>query len=273
MDNKNPLHGPPLNSRPSIRDPAQNIHGNVVNDIFMYPCTTLLANHLEGWNVSHISAANSNPYLYMYPLLQMAARDLSTSIRKIRSTHNKIISMHTHGEEHNLIRLFWGTKPMTKDLMYRTATLSSKIDDFTDFVRDLQGLQKMYPKIQGPEYDETLLYISEVLDDGRRATRMVQDLTQSEIGLWSMEVSERSIEETASVIRLTQLAFIFVPLSFVTSLYGMNVKEISGDGVRIWVFFVTAICVMFLVLSIWLNAGLRKIYQRCVRIILPWLPK
>lgn len=258
MYNTKPLHGPPLNSRPSIHVPAQNICGEVVNDIFPHACTTL-ANHLKDWNVSHIAAANSNPYLYIYPLLQMAARDLSTSILEIRYTHNEIVSIRTRGDEHNLIRFFRGSKRMTKALMNHNAALSSELDDFTDFVGDLQGLQKMYPEVQGPEYDEILLYIREVLDDGRRATRMVQDLTQSEIGLQSMEASQRSIEEAVSVKRLTQLAFIFIPLSFVTSLYGMNVKEISGDGVRIWVFFVTAICVMFLVFFMWLLARLVEI--------------
>lgn len=53
---------------------------------------------------------------------------------------------------------------------------------------------------------------------------MVQAITQSEIGLWSIKASQRSIDETLSVKMLTQLAFI-IPLSFVTSLYEISVKR------------------------------------------------
>lgn len=48
-----------------------------------------------------------------------------------------------------------------------------------------------------------------------------------------------SIEQAARTTRLTQLAFIYVPLTFVTSIFGMNVKEISEPLPPLWVCFVT----------------------------------
>ena len=111
-----------------------------------------------------------------------------------------------------------------RNLIYEAADLCSKLDEFTDIVRDLEGLQRMYPKARRPQHDEIMAYFKVVLDDGRRETRMVQALTQSGIGPWLIEASQRSIDETLSVKRLTQLALIFIPLSFVTSLYGISFK-------------------------------------------------
>lgn len=206
-----------------------------------------LTNHFETWNANHIAAANNNSYLYIYPLLHMTAQDFSVGINGIRTHYNTAISRRW-------VQTANDRREMVEDLMYEAAALSSALDHVTDFVQDLEGLPNMHPEAQEAKYHEVLAYWREVLNDGRRVTRMVQSHTQSEIGLWTIQASQRSIKEAVSVKRLTLLAFIFIPLSFVTSLYGMNVKEISGDGVRLWVFFVTAICVMFLIPFMWLFA-------------------
>jgi Mg2+ and Co2+ transporter CorA len=53
---------------------------------------------------------------------------------------------------------------------------------------------------------------------------------------------------------ITQLAFLYVPLSFVTSIFGMNVKEINGSPLRIWVpvsaFLVVSRCTLG-ILCLW----------------------
>lgn len=55
----------------------------------------------------------------------------------------------------------------------------------------------------------------------------------------SMSVLEarRSIEQAERAQRLTLLAFIYFPLSFVTGVFGMNVKEINGSPLSLSVFF------------------------------------
>jgi hypothetical protein len=47
--------------------------------------------------------------------------------------------------------------------------------------------------------------------------------------------AQTSLEQAARGSRLTWLAFIYAPLSFVTGMYGMNVKEINGSPVSAWV--------------------------------------
>lgn len=53
---------------------------------------------------------------------------------------------------------------------------------------------------------------------------------------------------------LTAVATFFIPLSFVSSLFGMNVKEISAESTPIWIFFLIAIAlasISLLVLGYW----------------------
>ncbi|PKY02726.1 hypothetical protein P168DRAFT_305978 [Aspergillus campestris IBT 28561] len=54
--------------------------------------------------------------------------------------------------------------------------------------------------------------------------------------------SRRSIDEAHAVTRLTELAFLFIPLSFSTSIFGMQIKPFE-DSVPLWNFLVVAISV------------------------------
>lgn len=55
--------------------------------------------------------------------------------------------------------------------------------------------------------------------------------------------SREAIHQTARTAKLTFLAFIFVPLSFTTSFFGMNLRELGGGEatLRIWVWFLTSV--------------------------------
>ena len=61
--------------------------------------------------------------------------------------------------------------------------------------------------------------------------------------------SQRSLQETANITRLTYLALVFVPLTFVASLFSMNDK-ITSSAQYFWRYFAVAIPVCALVLFI-----------------------
>jgi hypothetical protein len=58
--------------------------------------------------------------------------------------------------------------------------------------------------------------------------------------------ARQSLAETANISRLTVLALIFVPLSFVSSLFSMNPANMPGSS-HFWVYFAVALPVTFLV--------------------------
>lgn len=64
---------------------------------------------------------------------------------------------------------------------------------------------------------------------------------------------------------VTLLAFIFIPLSLGTSIFGMNVQEINGSGHGIWVFVVTT--TGLLVIAVILFFLSKRIVEYCRRLI------
>jgi hypothetical protein len=63
--------------------------------------------------------------------------------------------------------------------------------------------------------------------------------------------SQEAIAQTKRLGKLTFLAFIFVPLSFTTSFFGMNVKELTPEhGLPIWAWFALSIPVTGLTISL-----------------------
>lgn len=56
-------------------------------------------------------------------------------------------------------------------------------------------------------------------------------LDESRMGI---EHAKRGIEQNARVKRLTQLALVFIPLSFSTSLFGMNLEMLGTGTAKAW---------------------------------------
>ena len=64
----------------------------------------------------------------------------------------------------------------------------------------------------------------------------------------SIVESKRGIAEAESVSRLTELAFLFIPLTFSASIFSMQVKELSGDNISIYAFFILGlilVCILY----------------------------
>ena len=69
----------------------------------------------------------------------------------------------------------------------------------------------------------------------------------------SLEQSRLSIEQARRGSRLTLLAFVYVPLSFVTGIFGMNIQQINSSGLNISACFIVAAVAGFVTLLLfWL---------------------
>ena len=73
--------------------------------------------------------------------------------------------------------------------------------------------------------------------------------------------SRKGIEQAERVKRLTVLATIFIPISFVTSLFGMNFREFGTGKLSIWLFVAVAIPVLICayIAFIWNYAYVRRL--------------
>jgi Mg2+ and Co2+ transporter CorA len=70
----------------------------------------------------------------------------------------------------------------------------------------------------------------------------------------SIKLSEMGLREAKAVGRLTQLTFLFLPLTFTTGIFGMNIKPFH-EGAPMWQFWTTTLCILvpFWVLGIGLG--------------------
>ncbi|KAI9676962.1 MAG: hypothetical protein M1817_006801 [Caeruleum heppii] len=92
--------------------------------------------------------------------------------------------------------------------------------------------------LQYQHIQSSLQHILARVDEEIRKTE--SDL-QTEVAHTNIETGRQSINEAKSVKSLTVLAFIWIPISAVSSIFGTNTQELSGDRLPpIWVFFLTA---------------------------------
>ncbi|CAI6333448.1 unnamed protein product [Periconia digitata] len=109
-----------------------------------------------------------------------------------------------------------------------------------------QNLRAFVQFINEPEShtSQAMLPSEKLAEDTRQTLRSCMDLIDRSSGslLSEMQIvdSQRSIAEAESVSKLTELAFVFIPLSFVASLFSMQVHEL-GDGVPLYQFVLVAI--------------------------------
>ena len=78
-----------------------------------------------------------------------------------------------------------------------------------------------------------------ILDGVAQLDRVLMETFQLLMSSISVRDSQLSVEQSQRATRLTQLAFIYAPLSFATGIFGMNVQQIDATGLSIWVCFVT----------------------------------
>ncbi|KAF4992469.1 hypothetical protein FGRMN_7140 [Fusarium graminum] len=107
-------------------------------------------------------------------------------------------------------------------------------------------------------------------------TRVTESISvlMSSMSIWE---SQRAILQAKSVGKLTFLAFIFVPLSFTTSFFGMSVNQIEKGNLDIWWWVVMSVPIVALVFvlyfidmaSLWLKG---KGWFRGILFSLPHIP-
>lgn len=88
-----------------------------------------------------------------------------------------------------------------------------------------------------------------ILRDLDALQAQVQDLVRVVTAIISIEEAKRSAEQNKSLARLTYLAVVFVPLSFVSSFFSMT-SDISSLRTTFWIFFAVAVPLTLLSLSV-----------------------
>ena len=90
---------------------------------------------------------------------------------------------------------------------------------------------------------DSILFYEQTMADLELLETFLMDTFHLLISSTSVLEAEEMKREAKRTQTLTNLAFIYVPLSFVTGIFGMNVKEINGSQLSIWTFVVTLVVV------------------------------
>lgn len=116
--------------------------------------------------------------------------------------------------------------------------LKASIEPFIAFidVPHSSRVDEGTPKLE-PEMMHDIRNLSKAITETCARLRQVSSLLTSNMGLLD---SRRSIDEAHAVSRLTELAFVFVPLSFATSIFGMQIVPFA-DPVPVRIFIGVAL--------------------------------
>lgn len=88
--------------------------------------------------------------------------------------------------------------------------------------------------------------LERLIDTATKLEAFLMETFQLFMSSVSVQDSHLSNAQARRGSQLTFLAFVYVPLSFVTGIYGMNIKQINSSGLNIWVCFVTLVPVTIL---------------------------
>ncbi|TKA69084.1 hypothetical protein B0A49_06624 [Cryomyces minteri] len=124
----------------------------------------------------------------------------------------------------------------------------------SDFIREMQGRMKDSADAEDPQAD----WLASTPDEFRKLLNLIQEdlvkpiMNLSDVIYRSVGIRDtrQSLQLGTSMWRLSWIAFIFPPLTFLSGFFGMNVSVFKDDP-RIKWHFVSAIALMLLVLFLW----------------------
>lgn len=126
-------------------------------------------------------------------------------------------------------------------------------DKLQSFEREIENLtDQMNPKLKGLETAS-------------------QELIQLEFNLTSIAEAQKSTSTNVSMNRLSWITFIFLPLMFISTVFGMNV-DILESNPGWWIYIIFAVFTMTLTFGVWIFFK-RKNLEGWIEERFPWLVK
>ncbi|TGO34533.1 hypothetical protein BHYA_0193g00170 [Botrytis hyacinthi] len=116
--------------------------------------------------------------------------------------------------------------------------ITSRIEDYQDQMI-AQGVIE-YGHNDNQKIRNMLRQHRKSLQEAYRLEQHVRDTLQMNVGNLSLKESRKSLEKANSLGRLSILAFVFLPFSLVTSFFGMNISEMTGNGALWKIFLIVA---------------------------------
>ncbi|KAJ5088596.1 Mg2+ transporter protein CorA-like/Zinc transport protein ZntB [Penicillium angulare] len=176
-----------------------------------------------------------------FPLLQIVCRDTSALLKQLRLILDEIdenIPDDAIMEE----RL-----PLWRQLISRAQRelpgLATSIRSFDSFIAKVDS--DAIPEDHSEDGVDDRIDLESLLEAIERVTERLRVTSASLTSNMALLESRKSIDEAHAVARLTELAFIFIPLSFATSVFGMQIVPFANPVPTGYFFAVAAAATSF----------------------------
>ncbi|KAJ6003167.1 Mg2+ transporter protein CorA-like/Zinc transport protein ZntB [Penicillium sp. IBT 35674x] len=178
------------------------------------------------------------PVSFLGPLLDIIRRDTSTLLQHLRQILDELeVDILDDTKMEDRLGLW-------RHIIHRAQRELPELKDSLDLLYNF-CLTVIPQAVSTEPYSELANSIQNYQQLPHDIDQMIERLRATSASLTSnmgLLESRRSIDEAHAVTRLTELAFIFIPLSFATSVFGMQIEPFANP-VPIWNFFVVAISV------------------------------
>ena len=264
--------------RPSLRLPyAHNRGGLQLQPLFElrekkgipYSLSESLKNVFRhGWQ-REVLFSDSDSVLSAHPLCYLLSNSISQSNLRYLSREIKRISF----------REIRDPKPNTNEILHdrREDLVAFFKAGLVETVRYMpKNVERYMEDFHRPD-QEWIGYMTDAhrmtLDEALELERFLMETFQLLMSSISVQDAKASIiqsqlnhQQSLRTTQLTVLASIYVPLSFVTGIFGMNMKEFNGSRLSIWVFVVTIVIAVMVTAVVFLVLQMRSKQKEVVKV-------
>ncbi|RDH35070.1 hypothetical protein BDQ94DRAFT_168750 [Aspergillus welwitschiae] len=163
---------------------------------------------------------------------------------------------HCHGDEINATVLITDLSDDSRYLATIQKALQDQVKEIQDVIDEHRRVDERHLSYLG-DSEEDLKYFKATINDRLdKQHERVRDLRQ-------MEFARLSVEETVFMRRISLITFIFLPLMFASSLFGMNVNTLQSNPDWRWY-------IVFGAASLLLTYALWKVSDQNIRLSQIW---
>lgn len=208
----------------------------------LYGLTEILISRLATLSVETIQSMAKNPMEVVIPYAEIYALRFQQKFHR----HKQRADFGPEGG-FEAIRIYW--EKATECLLENKA-----------------NLQAFLPAFSSPSAQSQLRDMEYLISRFQRQETLLRERMNYRASMASLQESRAQLQQNSRVKILTQLAFIFIPLSFISSVFGMNIDVLDTGPTRFWVALVSIPIVYLGVAFIWFLINIRVIPR-----ILDWI--
>ena len=187
---------------------------------------------------AEIMAANETPHDFFCPWIAGTGDYIASLLMETEQSLGPFLNIKDFDEE--------SLEKTISDIEFQHLILCQNISNLTSYLW-------FHPQFETPAVTTALKDLKILQSRIETLQRRGQAVMNRLVGTLALKESRKSIQQSTSTKRLSQLAYVFLPLSLSTSIFGMNVIELQNIPLR--VFFGTAGIALAMSLVLWLCLG------------------